>query len=229
MKINKIIFIVPFLNFCINGNLQATDHSLIEILPDETLVNIASYATKFRDNRNLSFVAKKWKDIANDDQVIRYIKTDLSHRDANDQDHVKLKKLLQTFPACVKNLDLSFVDLDRLGENFYLSHLPPSLTELHLGNTYGCEEDVSDSDIVHVVASCPYLQVLHLASLNKVTKEGLRALRSLTNLEKLELYFMPHIKSEDVAEYLPSLQEWNINGTTFLRSEQGTHKKSKNN
>ncbi|WP_032112911.1 hypothetical protein [Candidatus Paracaedibacter symbiosus] len=103
--------------------------------------------------------------------------------------------------------------------------MPPSLTELHLGNTYGCEEDVSDSDIVHVVASCPYLQVLHLASLNKVTKEGLCALRSLTSLEKLELYFMPHIKSEDVAACLPSLQEWNINGITFLRSEQGTHKK----
>ncbi|OJW52535.1 MAG: hypothetical protein BGO67_06245 [Alphaproteobacteria bacterium 41-28] len=223
MKLSKIILISSFLNFCINGNLQA-----METLPEEILVNIASKVSKFRDNRNLSFVSRKWKDIANDDPVIRHLETDLSHRDANQQDSERLKKLLQTFPACVKKLDLSFVDLDRLRENFYLSHLPPFLTELHLGNTYGCEEDVSDSDIIHVVANCPHLQILHLTSLNKVTKEGLCALRSLTRLEKLELYFMPNIKSENVAECLPSLQEWNINGTTFLRSEQGTHKESKN-
>lgn len=215
MKISKIIFVVLFLSICTNGELKATDRLFIDNFPNETLVNIASYVTELKDNRNLSFVSQKWTTIANDDEVIKYVETDLSYKNSHQRDPVILQKLLQKFPSCVKKLDLRFVDLDKLGDNFYLSHLPPLLKELYLGNTDGCPEDIIDSDIINIVAKCPNLQILHLISLDKVTIRGLHALRSLIKLKKLEIHFMAHINLAEVVEYVPNLEEVSIDGISL--------------
>ncbi len=140
----------------------------------------------------------------------------------------EIAQRVRNLPTSLKKLDLKFVSLENPDRtNPYLAHLNafPHLTELSLGNSDGSPEDIIDADLAHVV-KCHHLKVLHLTSLDKVTTGGLCLLNALTNLERLELWWVPNITVDDVAQLLPRLQEWHIDGTIYLRHEQQTPKKT---